>query len=197
LANLYISLILRPKLAPVHAPQITLMAAVALAETVASFIPQPAAIKWPNDILVDGKKLAGILTEACCGPDSVHYVILGIGVNLNSTLAHFPSELHAKATSLYLAGGRRVERARFAARLLAQLEERYERFLAAGFAALAQEWNARSALTGRSVRITGVASESVWGTCTGIDTDGALLLERDGVSQRMLAGDVTIVGGYE
>jgi len=194
--NLYLSVILRPAIVPAAAPQLSLVAGLAAAGAIEAEGLE-ARIKWPNDVLVGGRKACGILTELEAEADRVGFVVVGIGVNLNSTLAHFPSELHAKATSLYLAGGRRVERARFAARLLAQLEERYERFLAAGFAALAQEWNARSALTGRSVRITGVASESVWGTCTGIDTDGALLLERDGVSQRMLAGDVTIVGGYE
>ena len=81
--NLYVSVILRPQLAPVHAPQLTLMAAVALADTIASFIGAPPTIKWPNDILVGGKKLAGILTESSCDSERIEFVILGIGVNLN------------------------------------------------------------------------------------------------------------------
>ncbi|MBI3064716.1 MAG: biotin--[acetyl-CoA-carboxylase] ligase [Deltaproteobacteria bacterium] len=85
--NLYFSLLLRPTLAPAHAPQITLMAAVALADTVAAFVAEPPAIKWPNDILLQGKKLAGILTESSCDAKRIEFVILGIGVNLN-----FPRE---------------------------------------------------------------------------------------------------------
>src|SRR3990172_856750 len=86
-SNLYCSLVLRPALAPANAPQITLMAAVALADTVAAFVAEPPAIKWPNDILLRGKKLAGILTESSCDAKRIEFVILGIGVNLN-----FPRE---------------------------------------------------------------------------------------------------------
>ena len=81
--NLYFSIILRPRLAPAHAAQITLMAAVALAEALDSFIAPTAEIKWPNDILVGGQKLAGVLTEAACSADAIEYVILGIGINVN------------------------------------------------------------------------------------------------------------------
>src|SRR5918999_5099330 len=98
LVNLYCSVILRPTLAPAHAPQITLTAAAALAETIRSFIPQKPSIKWPNDILVNGKKLAGILTEAVCRPERIEYVILGIGVNINYPADAMPEELRQRAT---------------------------------------------------------------------------------------------------
>ena len=98
-ANLYLSILLRPKLAPAHAAQITLIAAVALADVVDTYAPGRAAIKWPNDILIGGKKLAGILTEASCDAERVHYVILGIGVNLNYPVAAMPDEIRQRATS--------------------------------------------------------------------------------------------------
>ena len=98
--NLYCSLVLRPALAPAHAPQITLMAAVALADTIASFVAdRRPAIKWPNDILIDGKKLAGILTESACDAKHVEFVILGIGVNLNFPRDRMPETIRDRATS--------------------------------------------------------------------------------------------------
>jgi hypothetical protein len=93
---LYFSVILRPQLPPVHAPQLTLMAAVALADTIASFIGTPPSIKWPNDILVGGKKLAGILTESSCDSERIEFVILGIGVNLNYPVPSMPEVIRER-----------------------------------------------------------------------------------------------------
>jgi len=189
-ANLYISLILRPKLAPVHAPQITLMAAVALAETVASFIPQSATIKWPNDILVDGKKLAGILTEASCDPDRVHYVILGIGVNLNYRLGAMPLEIRERATSVAELTGKPVRRESFLRRLIHDLDRCYGELEETGFALLARRWEAYFGLRGKQVRVE-LLDQIVTGRAIGIDQDGALLIEdHQGMRQRVIAGDV-------
>jgi len=194
--NLYLSIILRPRIVPAAAPHLSLLAGLAVAAAMESEQLRPR-IKWPNDVLLDGRKACGILTELEAEADRVGFVIVGIGVNVNSTLAHFPPELHEKATSLYLASGRRIERAHLVARLLDGVESRYERFLAGGFGVLADEWNARSALTGRAVTVSGAASETVSGTCEGIDADGALLLVRGGRRVRVLAGDVTVLGGYD
>ena len=194
--NLYLSVVLRPRIVPAVAPQLSLVAGLAVAAAMESEGLQPR-IKWPNDVLLAGRKACGILTELEAEADRVGFVVVGIGVNVNSTLAHFPPDLHEKATSMYLAAGRRVERARFGAQLLEELESRYERFLSGGFAALADEWNARSALTGRTVTVSGAATDTVSGTCAGIDADGALLLKSDGGTVRVLAGDVTIAGGYD
>jgi BirA family biotin operon repressor/biotin-[acetyl-CoA-carboxylase] ligase len=194
--NLCLSVVLRPRIVPAAAPQLSLVAGLAVAAAMESEGLQPL-IKWPNDVLLAGRKACGILTELEAEADRVGFVIVGIGVNVNGTLAQLPTELHDKATSMYLALGRRVDRARFAARLLDELESRFERFLAGGFAVLADEWNRRSALTGRAVTVSGAATEAVSGTCAGIDADGALLLHRDGGPVRVLAGDVTIAGGYD
>ena len=98
--NLYLSIILRPNLAPALTRQITLMAAVAVAETVGFFIGRPPEIKWPNDILADGKKLAGILAEAACDAKRVEYVVLGIGLNVDYRAETMPEELRPRATSV-------------------------------------------------------------------------------------------------
>jgi BirA family biotin operon repressor/biotin-[acetyl-CoA-carboxylase] ligase len=190
LANLYLSFILRPKLAPVHAPQITLMAAVALAETVGSFIPQKVTIKWPNDILVNGKKLAGILTEAACVPERVEYVILGIGVNVNYPIDSMPQELRQGATSLLDLTRIEVNRESFLRRLIQDLDRCYGDLEQSGFEPLAPRWEAHFGLRGQRVRVE-LIDQVVVGRARGIAQDGALLVQGDdGTLQKVIAGDV-------
>jgi BirA family biotin operon repressor/biotin-[acetyl-CoA-carboxylase] ligase len=188
--NLYLSILLRPKLAPADAAQITLMAAVALADAVDAFVPGQAAIKWPNDILIGKKKLAGILTEASCDAEHVDYVILGIGINLNYTSDAMPEEIRRRATSLLEITGKPVQRESFLQGLLQGIERCYGELERAGFAALAQRWQSYFAWRGRRVRVESFDQVTI-GTAKGIDRDGALMLIDDqGREQRILAGDV-------
>jgi len=193
-SNLYCSLVLRPALAPAHAPQITLMAAVALADTVAAFVAEPPAIKWPNDILIRGKKLAGILTESSCDAKRIEFVILGIGVNLNFPRERMPETIRDRATSLMEVGRKSFSRENFLRRLIQDLDRCYGILEDLGFDAIAPRWEAYFALRGRRVRVE-MVDEVISGTATGIDGDGALLLEaEDGVLRRVLAGDVIPLG---
>jgi BirA family biotin operon repressor/biotin-[acetyl-CoA-carboxylase] ligase len=188
--NLYLSILLRPKLLPAHAAQITLMAAVALADVVDSYVPGQAAIKWPNDILIGKRKLAGILTEASCDADRVHYVILGVGINLNYASDAMPEEIRRRATSLLEVTGKPVQRESFLQGLLQGIERCYGELEQAGFAALAPRWQKYFAWRGRRVRVE-LLDQVTIGTAKGIDRDGALvLLDDQGVEQRILAGDV-------
>ena len=196
LRNLYVSIVLRPPIAVAQAAQLTLVAGVAVAETIREWAPD-AAIKWPNDVVVDGRKLAGILTEMEADDDRVRCVILGIGVNLNAAPEDFPEELRDKATALCAATGRTIDRTAFADRLLSHLDERYGLFLANGFAAIRPLWEACSCLTGRAVQIDG-AGQRCAGVVTGITDDGALILrDAAGRDLRVVAGDVTVVDGYD
>ncbi len=189
-ANLYLSILLRPKLSPAHAAQITLVAAVALADVVDTYVPGRAAIKWPNDILVGGKKLAGILTEASCDAERVHYVILGIGVNLNYPVAAMPDEIRGRATSLIEVTGAAVSRESFLLRLIQGVERCYGELEQAGFDALAPRWESYFAWRGKRVRVE-LLDQVTTGTAQGIDRDGALIVMDDGgVAQRIVAGDV-------
>jgi BirA family biotin operon repressor/biotin-[acetyl-CoA-carboxylase] ligase len=197
--NLYMSVLLRPQILPAAAPQLALIAGLAVAQALESEGLVPA-IKWPNDVLLAGRKVCGILTELEAETDRVEFVVVGIGVNLNSELADFPPELHERATSVLMASNKRLERARFAGDLMARLETCYERFRQDGFGALASEWGSRSALAGREITVDG-AGGVVRGTYAGIDSEGALLLKEEGdggggTTRRVLAGDVTILGGY-
>ena len=188
--NLYLSAILRPKFHPLDAPQITLMAAVALAEAAQSFVADPVSIKWPNDILVNGRKLAGILTESSCDPDRIHYVILGVGVNLNLSRESLPDALKNSATSVLMLTGKPIDRTAFVCRLIRGLDQCYGELERQGFVRLAERWESFFALKGKRVRVE-MAGRQVAGLASGIDKDGALILRlEDGSHQRVLAGDV-------
>lgn len=195
--NLYLSVLLRPALPPAAAPQLSLVTGLAVAEALEGEGLAPS-IKWPNDVLLGGRKACGILTELEAEADRVEFVVVGIGVNLNSGEEDFPPELRERATSALLAGGRRIDRAGFAARLLERIEICYSRFRSGGFGALAEGWERRSALSGRDVTVDGIEGR-IAGRYAGIDADGALLLDVEGGGgrqRRVLAGDVTIIGGY-
>jgi BirA family transcriptional regulator, biotin operon repressor / biotin---[acetyl-CoA-carboxylase] ligase len=188
--NLYLSIVLRPTLAPGHTPQITLMAGVALADTVASFLSSPAAIKWPNDILVSGKKVAGILTEASSISERIEFVILGIGVNINFPLESMPESIRHRATSLLIVTGKPIRREVFLRRLIQDLDRCYGMLEESGFGALAPFWEARFNLRNRRVRVE-TMDGVILGIAQRIDRDGALIIERgNGKLERVVAGDV-------
>lgn len=187
--NLYFSAILRPELPPHRAPELTLVAAVALAETLADAGAE-ARIKWPNDVQIDGRKVAGILTELSANPDQVNFVVLGIGVNLNAQPEHFPEEVRATATSLSQALGQRVPRAVFTASLWTRLEEWLDLYLETGFDAVRQRWKELSATLGQDVLVR-TDRQELRGVAEDIDPSGALLVRTaDGTLERVLAGDV-------
>jgi BirA family biotin operon repressor/biotin-[acetyl-CoA-carboxylase] ligase len=192
--NLYISILLRPDVSTEEVPALALVAGVAVAECVEEHAGSPAQIKWPNDVLLDGRKVAGILTELEIGSGGA-FVVVGIGVNLNSGADDFPPDVRALATSIQLASGRHVDRARFAARLLSALDARYECFLRDGLSAILPAWAERDALRGRAVQVR-VGNDVVDGIADGLTDAGRLRLRTDGGAREILAGDVTVVDGY-
>lgn len=197
--NLYLSVILRPAVSIATAPSINLLAGVAVAETIASVCGLTPAIKWPNDVLVNDKKVCGILAEMQAAGSTLHAVILGIGVNLNAPLSAFPEELRGKASSLSVVSGRRIERSLFTAALLTSLEKFYVLWLQQGFSAVRAEWERYAAdLLGKTITVA-AAEGTVTGVVLGLDADGALLVRTDAEAtpRRLLAGDVTVVGGYQ
>jgi BirA family biotin operon repressor/biotin-[acetyl-CoA-carboxylase] ligase len=196
--NLYLSVILRPRrLRPVDAPQITLMAAVALADSVASFTLAAPEIKWPNDVLIGGKKLGGILCESCCAAERIDFVILGIGINLNYPADLMPEAIRERATSLLAINGKVIEREAFAGRLIQALDRCYGELEESGFGPIALRWEGRFGLRGKRVRVE-MADEQLFGTAVGIDPDGALVVvDAEGRRQRVTAGDVKAVDNRE
>ncbi len=191
--NLTMSVLLRTDLAPECIPQIALTAGLAACETVEEHCP--AVLKWPNDVLVAGRKVVGILAELESRVDE-RFVVLGVGINVNMEAKEIPAELADKAGSLAIATGKMVPRARVAGRFLAHLERRYDELRRHGFAALATAWMQRSGFVGQRIRVQ-EAGGIVEGEVLGLAPDGALRLGRDdGSEQRIVAGDVSVVDGY-
>jgi BirA family biotin operon repressor/biotin-[acetyl-CoA-carboxylase] ligase len=169
------------------------MSAVAVARAIEATTHLKPRIKWPNDVLVNGRKVAGLLNEMSAETDTIHWVVLGIGVNINMRRDQFPDGLRHPASSLLLEQGSPVDRAEFTRSLLSSLDSLYDGFLCRGFESVREEWLARATIQGQRVRVS-TGDGDIEGTVIGIDADGALLLRRgDGDAHRILSGDVTIV----
>ncbi len=193
--NLYLSIVLRPPIAAEDAPKLALVAGLATAEAVREWCTR-ARVKWPNDVLIDGRKVAGILAEMGMEGERLGYVIVGIGVNLNIELDELPAELRDKAGSLLAATGKIVDRVAFTDRLLSCFEQRYEQFVREGFSSTRPAWEALSWLTGKRVRID-ESQRRYEGDVLGLGDDGTLRLrEGSGREVHVVAGDVTVVDGY-
>lgn len=192
--NLYCSVILRPAIMPHEAPQLTFLSAVAVARAIELTTRLTPEIKWPNDLLISGKKVAGLLNEMSAETDGINFVILGIGVNLNMTADQFPQDLRHPATSLLLESGTRVDRSRFTGTMLNELDRLYTEFLAHGFGPVREEWQQRCNANGRQVLVSDSGTECTGGRFVGIDSDGAMLLRSDeGTMHRITCGDVRVI----
>jgi BirA family biotin operon repressor/biotin-[acetyl-CoA-carboxylase] ligase len=187
--NLYLSIILRPAIAPRAAPLLTFLSSLATARAIELECGLRPTVKWPNDVLLGGCKVAGLLNEMNAETERVNYVILGIGVNLNMTQEQFPTDLRYPATSLALELQRPVDRVRFCRRLLSEIDLLYRDY-PAGQEAILAGWLAYFDLFGKKVAVE-EPSRTITGLVTGIAADGALLLTlENGDSERILAGDV-------
>jgi len=194
--NLYVSIVLRPTLSVAQAPAWILASAVGVADAVAAGLGRDDAveIKWPNDVLIDGLKAAGILMELGAEATQVAWMVLGIGVNLNVDPAGFPEEFRARATSLADRRGERVDRAAFTRALFGHLESVLDSCAKQGFRGIIPRFEARFHMRDRRVSLREVDGAVHEGRVLGIDPDGALLLEVKGTARRFLAGDVTLSG---
>jgi len=192
-SGIYVSVILRPALAPQQAPLLTLAAGLAAHDAVEEVTGLQAELKWPNDLLLGGKKVCGILTEMQAEAYRVNYVVVGIGINVNH--ARLPKELEASATSLRLAAGRDFSRLDLLAHLLAALDRHYNRLRDDGPASLRKRFEeAAPGVRGLRVRVASQREEFT-GVTAGLDESGCLLVRRDpdGALVPVLAADVTEV----
>lgn len=191
--NLYASVVLRPLLSTAVVSQITLIAGIAVARALHQISGLPAVIKWPNDVWIHGKKVAGILTEAEAKGDHVLFVILGIGVNVNWDRADIPDPLAQTATSLRVEANREFSRTAVAGEIFEHLEDFYLAYRKEGFSArLREEWNARSGIHNKWVRAE-MNDGTIEGRVLGLDIDGALLLlDGRGKTHRLIAGEISL-----
>lgn len=199
--NLYTSIVLRPEVSTAEAPAFILASAVAVAESVAEALPDPGdvEIKWPNDVLLAGRKTCGILMELGAEATRVSYLVLGIGVNLNVDRESFPEEFRAGATSLSSHLGRPVDRVSFARRLYENLEPILDTCAREGFDGVLPQFESRFHMTGSRVQVRDLDGGVRPGTVLGIDRDGALRLapEGGGPERRVVAGDVTLAKEHD
>lgn len=180
------SLILRPRIDAVQVTQVALLGGLAVLEGVQELANLPMQIKWPNDVLVRGKKVAGVLAEATYSGDKLEYVVLGMGVNVNGGPPP-DLKLEYEATSLAVEAGSPLDREAVIHGILAAFEARYS---ALGTPALAEAWRQHLAMVGERVRVIGL-TETVLGDLEGVTPDGALIVvTENGEKRTILAGDV-------
>lgn len=193
--GLYFSLILRPVIPPSQAPGLSLIAAVSIAESIRQYPKLNAAIKWPNDVLLNGKKVAGVLTELAAELDRVKFVIVGIGINVNHSGKDFPEDLTNKATSLKLESGEKIDRIRLVQLVLTNLEKRYHNFVKGGLKSQIGTIKEYSAILSRRISFRHNGKATV-GLAVDIDDNGMLVVD---IGKRKLAissGEITLAENY-
>ena len=184
--NLFLSIVLRPKIAPAAAPPLAPALGVAVALAIEDVAPLSTQVKWPNDVKVNGRKVAGVLTESLVAGNTLAAVIAGIGVNVGAEL---PPELAEIATPLSREAVRNVRKSEIEEALLKRVDEIYSRFLKSGFESVRADWEERDALNGTEVTID-AGIRKVRGIARGVGRDGALRVEENGVITEITAGEV-------
>lgn len=193
--GIYLSLLLWPQVEVHRLPQLTLLAAVAVAETITNSCNLPVILKWPNDVLLHGKKIAGILTEGVWQGTALR-IIIGIGINVNTTAEQWPEALRPQVSSLALESGRTWSRSHLIALLLGHLERLYHIFQQQGIAPILPRWLHFAPITGRPVHFV-EEHRKLYGTVTGLDSDGALLVQgADKKIYRIIAGEVIFLDNF-
>lgn len=190
--GIWFSVVLKPPFLPEEAPKCTLMSAVAVVKAINKIPGVKAAIKWPNDILLLGKKLVGILTEMSAEFGHINYVVIGIGINTNATPEDYPEEVRPLAVSIADAATAPFTRVELLADILKNMEELYEKVLVEGFKPVLEEWKQYSCTLGQEVKV--IAPDKTYlGTAIDIDEEGLLMVRKeDGIVEKVVAGDVSI-----
>lgn len=184
--GIYLSLILRPKISPSASPILTLLSAVSICEAIKNIVGLDAQIKWPNDVFICNKKIAGILTEMNAEVDKVNFVVIGIGLNVNND----KKSLVAQATSLKEQAGQSLSRVLLLQELLRKIENNYFLLEEKGAQAIIDKWRNFSLTLGRRVKVY-CQDKHIEGQAVDVDQDGALLIRKDsGLMQKVFSGDV-------
>lgn len=192
-SSIAMSFLLKPELTPEKAARLTLVTALAVSRAVEKVTGLKALIKWPNDLVINGKKICGILTEMSTGAEGVRYVVVGIGMNVN--IEAFREDL-PYATSLRIEGGRSYSREALIDKILSEFSVYYERFLKTGsLEGLLEEYNKR--LVNRDSRVQIIKEkETMQGTARGVNAEGELIVETENGLETVLFGEVSVRGVY-
>lgn len=190
--GIWFSIVLKPPFLPQEASKCTLMAAVAVVKAVNGIKGVEAAIKWPNDILLNGRKLVGILTEMNAEFGHINYVVIGIGINTNATADDYPDEVKDLAVSVADAAKESFTRVQLLVDILKNMEELYETACKDGFVPILEEWRKYSCTLGQEVKVI-APDMTYFGTAVDIDEEGLLIVRKeDGTMEKVVAGDVSI-----
>lgn len=190
--GIWMSLILKPNL-PIHkAPQLTLLTAVAVVQAISEVAGISAEIKWPNDILVSGKKATGILTEMQAEADGIHSIVIGIGINVNQDAEDFSEDIREIATSLSIESGKKHQREEMICSVLDKIEKLYNVYITSGFSPIKTLWESYAVSIGKQITATTMNSK-IRGIALGITDDGVLLLKDDhGQVHSIYSADIEI-----
>ncbi len=191
-SGVWMSIILRPAIPISQAPQLTLLTAVSVASGIQELTGLLPEIKWPNDILINGKKCVGILTELQAEADRINSVIIGIGLNVNQTVEDFPKEIQTKATSLRIEAGTKINRAELIQVVLKKLEQLYNEYLEHGFYPIKLLWEAYAISIGKEI-VASTLKGKISGYAKGITDEGVLLIEdNSGKIHHIYSADIEI-----
>lgn len=192
--NVYFSIVLRPDMSPAKASMLTLVMALAVANAICDVTGLCARIKWPNDIVVNRKKVCGMLTEMTAELAYIHEVVIGVGININQV--DFPDEIKETASSLYLESGQKIMRSKLLQSCITYFERYYDLFMQTqDLTGLMEEYNAMLVNLDAGVKVLDPKGE-FQGISRGIDAQGQLLVEHDGVTEAVYAGEVSVRGFY-
>jgi BirA family transcriptional regulator, biotin operon repressor / biotin---[acetyl-CoA-carboxylase] ligase len=191
-ANIYTSIILRPCFEPARAPQLSIAAGVAVAETLNHYCPGQVQLKWPNDVGLGGKKVCGILAQMKIAESTIDFVVLGIGINVNIQANQFPQDIQTTATSLAIFADREISRLELIIRLYENVAKWYKQLQQKGFGPVREKWLSLAPMIGQKVEVV-FKDETIRGKATGIDDDGSLILVDERNKEiKVMAGDATI-----
>lgn len=194
-SGVYMSILLKPDINPAKLSSVTLCAGLAVCTALKEDFGINAGIKWPNDIVVDGKKICGILTEMSGQMQKVDFVVVGIGINVNNE--SFPEEIQHKASSLYLLSGKKFKRSSIAKAVLNRFDKIYNIFEKEGFKPFKEEYETNCINIGKKVRVIKHGDESYEALAVGINDDGELTVKKDnGEITDVFSGEVSIRGVY-
>jgi len=193
--GIWMTILLKPELEPSYASMLTLVAALSISEAIEEATGLVAKIKWPNDIVVNGKKVCGILTEMNAEIECIHYVVIGLGTNVN--IEEFPKEIQETATSLMIEAGKHIDRVPVICAFLSCFETNYETFIKQkNLSDLLENYNKRLVNCGREVRILD-SNGGYIGIARGIDKNGGLIVEKEkGETVTITSGEVSVRGIY-
>ncbi|UCC33517.1 MAG: biotin--[acetyl-CoA-carboxylase] ligase [Candidatus Bathyarchaeota archaeon] len=190
--GIWLSTVLRPQIKPKEAPKLTLVAAVVVAQTIKEIFGLNAEIKWPNDVLIKGRKVCGILTETSIKGETIDFAVVGIGINANTSLDSFPERLRGTLTSLKKELGEEIDREDFLRALFEKLEHYYRLLEEEKFDLILQEWRSLGGFLGQHVEVISL-DEKIVGQAVDVNQNGKLVIKlEDGSERKVTVGDVII-----